>query len=450
MQANITIIDFLILPFLLAAIYFFAYAYRNSHYTNNHPYRKYFIPALTVKIISAIFIGLFYEYYYGGGDTFNFFYHAKVINSSFSESPETWFNLLFHTKETASIEYYKYTDLLQWFYDPSSYFVCCIAAAIGLVFGTTYLPTAVMFAVLAFTGLWALFRTFAAFYPKLIRPVAIATLFIPSVAIWGSGIFKDTICMFALGWLTYGTFRMFVKRQFKMSTIIIVFLSLYLVYKIKLYILMAFIPALALWVLFTYTAVIKSRPLRIFVKLAAIVVLVAGSAGLFMYVGEEALGRYALSEIVDTAEVTREWIAYSSGDEGSKYDLGEISSPADMLLKAPAAINVTLFRPYLWESRKVIILLSALESFLFLILTLKVLFSVGLRRTWRTISSDPNIQFCLVFALIFAFAVGISTFNFGSLARYKIPCLPFYALGVLLTYYKNKPLSKPLFRLFGI
>jgi hypothetical protein len=47
--------------------------------------------------------------------------------------------------------------------------------------------------------------------------------------------------------------------------------------------------------------------------------------------------------------------------------------------------------------------------------------------------------------LIFAFAVGISSYNFGALSRYKIPCLPFYALGLVLVYYKNRPIQKPLF-----
>ncbi|HRA12632.1 MAG TPA: hypothetical protein PKX31_13225, partial [Chitinophagaceae bacterium] len=47
-------------------------------------------------------------------------------------------------------------------------------------------------------------------------------------------------------------------------------------------------------------------------------------------------------------------------------------------------------------------------------------------------------QFCLVFTLIFAFAVGISSYNFGTLSRYKIPCLPFYAVALIVIFYKNK------------
>jgi len=52
--------------------------------------------------------------------------------------------------------------------------------------------------------------------------------------------------------------------------------------------------------------------------------------------------------------------------------------------------------------------------------------------------ADETLQFCLIFTLIFAFAVGISTSNFGSLVRYKIPCLPFYTAFLIILFYPPK------------
>jgi hypothetical protein len=119
-----------------------------------------------------------------------------------------------------------------------------------------------------------------------------------------------------------------------------------------------------------------------------------------------------------------------------------------MLAKFPAAVNVTLFRPYPWEARKPIVVLTALEALLFLFLTFKVLFRVGTKKIWISISKNPTIQFSLIFTLIFAFAVGISSYNFGTLSRYKIPCMPFYATALILIYYDNKPLKKKLLPFF--
>ena len=157
------------------------------------------------------------------------------------------------------------------------------------------------------------------------------------------------------------------------------------------------------------------------------------------------LGKYSLENVATTSKNTSTYIYWISGDEGSAYSLGDFSPTiGGMLSKFPLAVNVTLFRPYLWEAKKIIVLLSSLEAILILFITLKVLFIVGPTKAWKTISDDPTIQFCLIFSLIFAFAVGISSYNFGALSRYKIPCLPFYVLAVLLVYYKNKPLTKKL------
>lgn len=450
MQQNITLLDYAILPFVLAFIYGLAFYFRNKHYPGNHPYRRFFIPGLTVKIGGALFIGLIYEYYYGGGDTMNYFIHAKIINSSIGDSPVKWVNLLLRIPNETTLGYYEYISRMYWYEDPASYSIAAIAAFFSFFVGTTYLPTAILFAAISFTGLWALFRTFARLYPHLVKPVAIATLFIPSVAVWGSGIFKDTMCMLGLGWLTYSVFQMLVQRNFRFANILLTALSFWLVARVKVYILMAFMPALLLWVLNLYTGSISNPAGRFLLKLVVLLIAISGSVYLMNTLGQNQLGRYSLDNIEETAQVTRDWIVHSSGDLGSAYDLGNFNSIGDMLVKFPLAVNVTLFRPYPWESGKLIMLTSAAEAFLFLFLTVKVITVIGPGKVWRTISGDPTIQFCLIFTLIFAFAVGISSGNFGTLSRYKIPCLPFYGLAILLIYYKNKPLKQPLLKLLNI
>ncbi len=130
------------------------------------------------------------------------------------------------------------------------------------------------------------------------------------------------------------------------------------------------------------------------------------------------------------------------------YDLEPIDpSIGGMLKKFPLAVNVSLFRPYLWETRKVMQLLNALEATLFLWVTIKILIVIGPKKAWRSIVSDPTIQFCLIFAIVFAFAVGLSSGNFGALSRYRIPCLPFYAMALMLIYYNNMPLQSNILSL---
>jgi hypothetical protein len=436
----ITLLDYVLLPFVLVFIYFIAYRIRNKKYPTNHPWRKYFIAGLSVKLFGAVVNGMLHYYYYGGGDTFAFFYHSGIINSSLHDSVVKWINLVFRMPVYDNIDYYRYTSQMFWYNDPSSYTVAAVGAVLGLFTFNTYLPTALLFAFFSFSGTWAMFRTFSKIYPQYTKQIAVAILFIPTTILWGSAIYKDTICMFGLGWLTHGVFRFLLHKDFSINNILLAIISFVLIALVKIYILIAFMPALGMWILFNYTQSIQAKAIRTAIKLI-LLLIVAGASVLIMSTFSRSLGAYSLDKLADKAEETRQWIYYSSEtQDGSSYSLGNLDpSLGGMLVKFPQAVNVTMFRPYVWEVKKPIMALSAAESLLFLILTLKVFYKVGLSRSWRTISEDPTIQFCLIFSTIFAFAVGVTTYNFGSLSRYKIPCLPFYTLAMVLIYYKNKP-----------
>ena len=70
--------------------------------------------------------------------------------------------------------------------------------------------------------------------------------------------------------------------------------------------------------------------------------------------------------------------------------------------------------------------------------TLYVLVRGGIFNFFRNIISDPLIMYCLLFAVVFGLFIGASTLNFGTLVRYKIPCLPFYSIALFLIYEKAK------------
>lgn len=444
----ISIIDFLLLPFYLAVIFKVAYWFRNKYYKKGHPWRPYFIPALTFKIIGALFISFIFAYYYGGGDTVNIYHNAYYINKSFEVSPSAWLDLITRNSNPSDPRYYLFSDELFFFKDPATYTVCIITSLVNIFTFNSFIITAIIFAALSFTGIWAIFRAFARLYPRFTRPMAFATIFIPSLIVWGSGIFKDTVCIFALGWLFHATVRMIAYKDYRPANFIIATITFLLLIKVKLYIAMSFIPALLLWIFFYYSRSIRNSYARQMAKVL-VIALVAGSAVVGLNYFSSQLGKYSLEKISQTSAITRDYINWVSGDEGSSYSLGEVGSGfGGMLAKFPAAVNVTLFRPYPWEARKPIVALTALEALLFLFLTLKVIFKVGIKPAWASISKDPTIQFCLVFTLIFAFAVGISSYNFGTLSRYKIPCLPFYAAALILIYYDNKPLKKKLLPFF--
>jgi hypothetical protein len=66
------------------------------------------------------------------------------------------------------------------------------------------------------------------------------------------------------------------------------------------------------------------------------------------------------------------------------------------------------------------------------------IFKTGFLRFIRFAINKPILLFCFAFAISFAFAVGISTYNFGSLVRYKIPMMPFFISALFIMPYLAK------------
>lgn len=439
--------DVILTPIYLVVLILIAKRFRDRKYPEGHPLRPYYLPGLLAKFGGAIFIALIYQFYYSGGDTYEYFTQARIINSALGDSFTIWLKLVLHFPYEQDPYLYKYVSQINWYSDPASYAVCVIAAIAGLLNGTTYLPIALLFAFVSYTGIWAMYRAFAGIYPTVRRELAFAFLYIPSTIVWGSAIFKDTVCMFGLGWMAYTTFRIFVNRDLSIRNFLLLAVSFYLVGVIKVYILMAFLPALMMWLLLTYSHRIKITAVRFALGLAFVGIVAGGFVFASTRFANE-LNRYSLDRIASTSAVTREWIAYASGDEGSAYDLGDFDpSPLGMISKFPAAVVVTLFRPFLWEAKKIIMLFSALEALAFTYLTLLV-FARNKWQTFRKVGSDPTLLFCLIFTLIFAFAVGISSYNFGALSRYKIPCLPFYGAFLVILLYRDR--QENLFKPVGL
>ena len=408
--------------------------------------RGYFYPALIVKIIGAIALGFIYQFYYKTGDTFTYFNNGSYyLYKAFQDSPAKGLSLIFSRAGHYAVGTYDYSSKIIFFKDPASFFVIKIAGIFDLITFHTYSATAIFFAIFSFSGSWAMYMAFYRLFPRLHLQLALAIFFIPSVFFWGSGLMKDSLTFGALGWATYAFIQIFIRRESVITGIIILLFSFYIIYVVKIYILLCFIPSLLIWLYVKYISFIRNMVLRaMLLPFILAIIVVAGYYSIIKISAENT--RYNLSSISETAEATAKWISFVSNTEGgSTYTLGDYDfSPAGLARKSYKAIWVTLFRPYLWESRNAVMIFSALESFIFLVITLYVFFISGPVNVSRIIISKPIVIFCLVFSLSFSFAVGISTYNFGSLARYKIPMMPFYMIALILIYYYSKKPKKLL------
>lgn len=423
--------DLIITPVYIILLSVIAYFIRP--YVTNARTKKYFLPALWVRFAGAIALGLIYQFYYKGGDTFNYFNQAGVVYEALQEDFNIGLKLLL-SSGTYESDTYNYATKILWYRAEKEFFIIKLVATLSVITFYTYSSNAVFFAAFNFAGLWMMFSVLSKRFPNLSNKLAISILFVPSCIFWGSGILKDTLTLGALGFLFWSLYQMIENSKIDFMKVAIGILATWIIVSVKFYIFICFLPSAIFWIYLKNISRVRNRLNRLLIAPFLILFFLVSGYFLTKRVSEYS-DRYNISSLAQWAYITSNDIRYWTGkDAGSGYDLGLQDGTWGTLIKlAPAAINVSLFRPYLWEVNNPLMLLASIESLIVLLLTV-----VTIKPILTQKRKPPVIVFMLSFSLMFAFAVGVSTYNFGSLSRYKLPLLPFYISSVLYFYEAGK------------
>lgn len=427
--------DFIVAPVIFLAIMIWGITKRNK--MKDREVGNYFLKGLGLKLFGALGIFIIYYGYYGTGDTIFYFRRAMFIDAVMMDDLTLGLKLLFNNPMRYDSQTYSYFDAMRAF-DMSSFLVVRMAAITNIICFNSYLANAFIFSALSYIGVWRLFRMLQDIFPNKVKLIAWSVLFIPSVFFWGSGVLKDNVTFGFLGIFVSSFYFLVIKKQNLLRNIFLILISTYIIGTIKSYILLALVPSVFAWLFFQFRNNIKSSFIRV-IATPALLLIIAGGGYFALDLMGDSFSKFSLENAQERAEDMQRWHTYRvevlKGGDGSSYNLGHVDfSPIGILQKVPAAVNVAIFRPYLWESSNPVVLLSALESLFFLLITLRMVF-LFFRRSgagFAYLSDHAVLYFMFIFAFIFAFSVGFTSFNFGALSRYRIPLLPFYTCAVLL------------------
>jgi hypothetical protein len=425
--------DFFFVPVYFVLILFIAKRVKPL-VTNSHT-GKYFIPALSVKLLGALALGFIYQFYYHGGDTLNYFHDAQRLTAGFFTDKEATFRVFFYLDNNMDADYMAVRNGLWYYKDPASFFVVRTIFILGLLCFQSYGGVALLFGALSFSGVWVLYYSFCFLRPHLYKWFAYVILFMPSMVFWGSGIMKDTLCLAALGWFFYACYKIIYKGIFSLSVAIILIVSVFFLVHLKIYILLCFFPSALYWFFLEKTN-FSNKNTKIFLRPF---LLLVGLGVTVLALGKFAASteRYNMETIAQTTEVTSSYLLQVSNREnGSGYSLNTAfdGSFSSLIKVIPEAVVVTYFRPFLWEAKNPVMLLSALEGLGALFLVLATIYMV-IKNDIKLLFRPPSfVLISLIFVVLFGTAIGMSTYNFGTLVRYKIPALPFL-FGALITLF---------------
>lgn len=433
-----TTLDFLLTPIYIFILYLFFRAKRRKY--TDPLLQKYHKRGFWIKIVASILFILYYSYLTQGDSTSLYQYEGNNLYHLILHNSEN-FKYIFTSGKNFDPSLVKDRYNIGYFREEANYMVIRLDALFSFLCFGSYAVINLFFASLAFSGLWKLYLFFYEQYPKLHKQFAISILYFPTLAFWSAGLLKDSLCIAALGWLTYSLYGLLYKRKSILKNSILIFISGYFLAVLKVYILLAYVPFFVLFIILKNTKKIRFKFLRYFIAPALIALSVYSFTSILSAYNDE-LGAYSVEDVTSSISHLNHVIEVRGGreDAASNFNLGaEFDGTFPGLIKiAPIATATTFFRPFIWEAHKISQLMAAVESLVLMFFTLFILFKTGPFRLIKWILSDPLIMYCFLFAVVFGLFVGASTLNFGTLVRYKIPCLPFYAISLFLIYEKVK------------
>jgi hypothetical protein len=334
------------------------------------------------------------------------------------------------------------------FRDPSIFSThrfLCLFTVLGL---KNYYLTTICLNSFLFIILWKFYRFLTGLFPEKKKMIAVSILFIPSATFWSSGIIKDAFTFTFAMLFVISFYKLFFLRKFSLKYIILLLFSIYIITELKPYIFYALFISGMIWFGFSYVHLVKSRFLRIFILPPAMVVV--GFVGMYAFtaIAGRVGGAYKDVDSMLGKAVGAQQDLKQEYYQGNSFDIGSYDPTLRGAASVtPAAIMAGLYRPYLWEARNPVMLLSGLENLFLLLVTFYVFFRAGPVFFFNELSKEPFIIFCFMFSIVMAWGIGLSTSNFGALVRFKIPLLPFFLMAWLfvLDIYNKKRKEEKVF-----
>lgn len=377
--------------------------------------KKVFWPALLLKLLAGIGLGIVYTRYYTVGDTFGYFSDGATLAALAKKDLATYFDFLWRGDETFRI----WSSLN--FQQPRALFFAKITSVFNLLSGDNYWIISLYFSFLSFCCSWWLVRALAKFYPAAEKAAAFAFLFFPSIVFWTSGLVKECLAMASLYFLSTAFLKVWKAEKVRVIEWLAVPLALWFLWNLKYYYLAAFLPIAS-------TCLVVRRIIEPHVSfrhplpkaLVWLVIFIVPVSAVSL-VHPNFYPQHFLEVVVSNYET---FVTISQPQDVIHYsnleaDLGSV------LQYAPKALFSGLFRPFPWEAENVFQILASLENMLMLLL-----FITSLAR-WKNAvrEKDRMLLFAVtLYVIVLCIFLALSTPNFGTLSRYRVGFLPFFVL----------------------
>lgn len=370
-----------------------------------------------LKLFFGFALWAVYTFYYkdrSTSDIYKFYDDARYIHTAFGENKAAFCGLMTGSEDSALSVYT--SQMKNWqrnFTDRMPFnenrFMIRLNAAVMVVSGENIHIHTVFFCLLSFVGCILLLKLFQGFLPDGKKKWALLTMLFPSFLFWTSGGLKESIIILALGLLLYG----FLAIREKGLVALCIFLAGgLLLFVIKYFLLLCLLPALTAYYIMPRRADAKAAAIKYALVLALSVIAVAAISPLVP----------KLDFVFLIAMKQKHAIAEAMYMKAGSYSPVPVLEQSiwSILIHLPAGLWNAMLKPYLWQSRNPMMLLSALENVVLVVLLVAAVI-------YRSKKGELNFNllfFVLACTIPYLCMIGIMTPVLGNLVRYKVVVMP--------------------------
>ena len=371
------------------------------------PARAVYWPALLFKLTAGVCLGLIYVYYYDGvGDTILYFRDSGVLSSLARKDPATYLAYLWDSNVQLELT----SDAAE---QPRTLYLLKLASVFNLLTHDNYWITSAYFSFVSFMAAWYIVSQVRLTVPAAYWPAVAGFLFFPTAVFWSSGLIKESLAMAGIYLLGGCYLRVWFALPLRMWEFILIPLATWLVWSLKYYFLGVLLPiavaSLVLHKLYVTGMRMRYLPTKLLIWTLLMLVPLALVSWLHPNFQPDVL----IAVIVENYGAFH---AVSSPEDVIVYnDLHP--DWISLLTNAPKAAFAGLFRPLLWEASTGLQLLVAAENTVVILLASTALWNFGnfFRSPYRLL-----IVTVLLYSVVLATFLALSTPNFGTLSRYRV------------------------------
>jgi len=346
------------------------------------------------KVLFGCIYGYIFLKFYRGDDTWMYHRESLLQYQKLIHHPIDYLKDFLPYSQSQTFNYY-IQDLEYWS-------ITKLLAVFNIFSRGNYYINVLFFDFLAIIGLLLIYKLLYVFYLNKKKLLILVLFFLPVTTFWLSGIRTEALLLLSMSVILYYTYKWFTQRR-KTVYFIYIIIGLIGCFILRAQSLLIFIPAFFCLILCWKTA---NKAIVYFSSVYIICVVLFFASMLIS------------SENNLSIPIIKRQQEFFKLHGNTSFKLDSLQPSINSFIKIlPQAFSNTFLRPFVWEAKGALQIVSALNIIFFWVLLLMILFFH--EKKWKQILNNPLLLLLIFYGISQVILIGYVVPFPGAIVRYK-------------------------------